>query len=123
MNILTGHTNWVFSVAFSPQDHILASGNSDGTVRSWDIRTYQCLSIFQGHTAWVYSLTFSPDGSILASGSYDETIKLWDTVTGECIKTLRIPRPYEGMNITGTTGLTDAQRASLIALGAVDEEV
>lgn len=71
----------------------------------------------------MYSLTFSPDGSILASGSYDETIKLWDTVTGECIKTLRIPRPYEGMNITGTTGLTDAQRASLIALGAVDEEV
>jgi hypothetical protein len=32
---------------------------------------------------------------------------------------LRPSRPYEGMNITGATGLTDAQRETLRALGAV----
>jgi hypothetical protein len=36
------------------------------------------------------------------------------------LKTLRIDRPYEGMNITGVTGLTDAQKSTLKALGAVD---
>ncbi len=75
----------------------------------------------QGHTSLVMSVAFSPDGQTLASGSQDETIKLWDVDTGECLKTLRATRPYEGMNITGVTGLTEAQKATLKALGAIAE--
>lgn len=37
----------------------------------------------------------------------------------DCIKTLKAPQPYEGMKITGVTGLTEAQKATLKALGAV----
>ena len=59
---------------------------------------------------------------MLASSSADETIKLWDVNDGECLKTLRIPRPYEGMNIKGVTGLTEATIAMLKALGAVEDE-
>ncbi|MGF1458722.1 MAG: hypothetical protein ACFBSG_06815 [Leptolyngbyaceae cyanobacterium] len=33
---------------------------------------------------------------------------------------MSVPRPYEGTDITGVHGLTEAQRASMIALGAVD---
>ncbi|NEP61236.1 MAG: hypothetical protein F6K31_30370, partial [Symploca sp. SIO2G7] len=54
------------------------------------------------------------------SGSRDETIKFWDIQTGECLKTLRSPRPYERMKITGVKGVTAAEKASLKALGAVD---
>jgi hypothetical protein len=36
------------------------------------------------------------------------------------LKTLRSDRPYEGMNITGVTGITDAQKATLKALGAIE---
>ena len=39
-----------------------------------------------------------------------------------CIKTLRIPRAYEGMNITDITGLTAAQKSTLKMLGAVDDK-
>ena len=39
---------------------------------------------------------------------------------GKCLKTLPVPKSYEGMNITG---LTDAQKATLKALGAVELEV
>jgi hypothetical protein len=35
---------------------------------------------------------------------------------------LRALRPYEGMNIIDVTGLTEAQKASLIALGAIESE-
>jgi hypothetical protein len=41
--------------------------------------------------------------------------------TGECLKTLRSDRPYENMNITGITGLTEPEITTLKALGAVEE--
>jgi hypothetical protein len=46
---------------------------------------------------------------------------LWNLHTGEQIQTLRHDRPYERMDITGLTGVTEAQRTSLIALGAVEQ--
>jgi WD40 repeat protein len=58
---------------------------------------------------------------VLASGSQDETVKLWDAKTGKCLKTLRADRLYEGMNITGAIGLTEAQKATLRALGTVED--
>jgi WD40 repeat protein len=79
------------------------------------------LKTLQGHTDWVRSVTFNPDGQTLASGSTDETIKLWDINTEECIETLRAERPYEGMNITRVRGLTEAQKTTLKALGAVEQ--
>jgi WD40 repeat protein len=49
------------------------------------------------------------------------TIKLWDIKTGECLKTLKSDRPYENMNITDVTGLTEVEKSTLKALGAVED--
>jgi len=122
LNTLQQHTDWVIPVSFSPQGRILASGSRDCTVKLWDITTGDCLRTLAGHTALVWSLSYSPDGSTLASGSWDETIKLWDVTTGDCLKTLRSERPYEGMDITGVTGLTEAQKAALKMLGALEQD-
>ena len=61
----------------------------------------------------------SPDGCTFVSSSDDETIKLWNFKTGECIKTLRIKKPYDSMNIVGVNGLAKANINTLIALGAI----
>ena len=120
LKILLGHTSWVLSVAFSPEGKLLASGSVDQTLRLWDVQSGQCIKTLHGHTHWIRSVAFSPDSQTLISGSEDETVKLWDILTGECLKTLRNEKPYEEMNITGVTGLTQATITSLKVLGAIE---
>jgi WD40 repeat protein len=122
-HILHGHTSSINAVRFSPEGALLASSSDDQTVRVWDLRgSGQVRHILHGHTSWVRSLAFSADGTILASGSNDETVKLWDVHSGACLGTFRAEGPYAGLNITGATGLTEAQKAALKALGAVEEQ-
>lgn len=73
------------------------------------------------HRQTVWSVACCPKGEIFVSGGDDQTIKLWEIKTGKCLNTMRLDRPYEGLNITGTTGLTSAQKVALKALGAVEE--
>ncbi|TAF28468.1 MAG: hypothetical protein EAZ69_26645 [Oscillatoriales cyanobacterium] len=120
LQILQGHTDWIRSVAFSFSGEIVVSGSVDGTVRLWDISTGECLKILQGHTSRINSVAFSSTGKIIAACSRDGTIIIWDFETGECIKILKSERPYEEMNITGVTGLTEVEKATIKALGAVE---
>jgi WD40 repeat protein/transcriptional regulator with XRE-family HTH domain len=131
LKVLQGHREMLRGVSWSPDGQMLASGSYDRTVRLWDVQTGECLNILEGHTSQVWSVAWRPVGwdakenrdSVLASSSTDETIKLWDINTGECLKTLRADRPYEGMNITGVTGITQAQKATLEVLGAIDSKI
>ncbi|MEH2070824.1 MAG: NB-ARC domain-containing protein [Nostoc sp.] len=119
LQTLKGHTNWVMAVSFSPDGQKIASASSDQTVKIWDVEQGSCLKTLSGHSNWVWSVAFSEDSSILASASEDETIRLWNMRLGTCLRILKAKRPYEGMKITGASGLTPAQLAMLRELGAV----
>ena len=45
---------------------------------------------------------------------------LWNIKDNIRFRTLKSKRPYEGVDITRVKGLTEAQKVSLIALGALD---
>ena len=74
----------------------------------------------QGHTDMVWGVALSGDGQLAASGGADGTVRLWDVRDGTCLHTLRGERSYDRLDITGLTGVTAAQRAALLALGALD---
>jgi WD40 repeat protein len=133
-----GHTGAVASVIYSPDHQHLISCGFDQTIRIWHVVTGECIQILKGHTGIVSTLVCQTPSSVntenlpqeissqaafpIFSGSFDETIKRWNLETRSCLSTLRVPRPYEGMNISYTTGLNEAQRTTLRMLGAVDDK-
>ncbi|MYI63126.1 MAG: hypothetical protein F4105_16025 [Gemmatimonadetes bacterium] len=76
---LREHTDWVLSVAFSPDGTTLASGAADGTVKLWDVEKRKEIdTLKKGDWGFIYSsVAFSPDGRLLAAGAGD-TVKLWN---------------------------------------------
>ncbi|MFN8491603.1 MAG: BTAD domain-containing putative transcriptional regulator [Caldilineaceae bacterium] len=124
--IFSGHTDTIWSLAFRPDGQTLASCSADKTIRLWNLpgsadNRWSSQSL-EGHTSWVWTVAFHPDGQTLVSSSDDETIRLWDLSSPYAVTptVLRIPGPYAGMNIREVTGISEAQKVTLRALGAVE---
>ncbi len=73
-----GSINAVTAIAFSPNIHIIAIGDTKGIINLFDLEEKQVKSILTQHTKKITSLIFSDDNSTLVSGSEDGTILLWD---------------------------------------------
>ena len=68
----------------------------------------------------VLGVSLSRSGELVASGGDDGWVRLWDARSGECMRALRSDRHYQRLDITGLTGVTNAQRTALLALGAIE---
>ncbi|KAG8778108.1 hypothetical protein FRC12_025162 [Ceratobasidium sp. 428] len=80
---LSGHTDYVTSVAYSPEGTYIASSSWDNTIRIWDASSGKPVGQpLAGHTSGVLSIAYSPDGTRVVSGSADKTIRIWHARTG-----------------------------------------
>jgi WD40 repeat protein len=73
-----------YSIAFSPDDGLLASGLLHGTIHIWDVRTGTLFKMLEGHSWEVCSVAFSPCSTMIASGSRDRTVRIWSIPSGHC---------------------------------------
>ena len=111
----------VYALAWSPTGTVLVSGGTDGMLRWWDMQHGECARVRKAHQGAVQSLKCSPDGLLLASCGDDGAINVWVLESGEHLRTLRRDRPYERLEINGVRGLTEAQKATLRTLEAVEK--
>ena len=74
---MTGHTNLVWCLAFSPKSRTLVSAGADNQIIVWDPVQATRRSALAGHTQVVSGLAFAPDGRMLYSASHDGTVRMW----------------------------------------------
>ena len=86
--ILEGHSDWVTSVAFSPDGSRVVSGSRENSVRIWNAITEEIERVLEGHSYGVTSVAFSPDGTRVVSGSEDKSVQIWSAITGELERVL-----------------------------------
>ena len=77
---LRGHTNWVKSVAITPDGTRAITGSFDKTAKLWDLRDPSKPTSYPltGHTDAIWSVVITPNGTRAITGSIDNTTRLWD---------------------------------------------
>ncbi|MDN3202665.1 WD40 repeat domain-containing protein [Algoriphagus sediminis] len=75
---LTGHTNSVFALGYSPDEKFLISGSRDAHLKIWDTINYFLDEDIVAHMYAINYLYFSENGKYLATCSMDKSIKVWD---------------------------------------------
>ncbi|EGF26117.1 c-type cytochrome domain-containing protein [Rhodopirellula baltica] len=82
------HTDWIYSVAYSPDGVLIASGDRSGGLFVWEADTGRLYLDLAGHKGAIRSITWRDDSNVLASASEDGTVKLWDVNSGKAIRSI-----------------------------------
>ena len=103
---LAGHTDYVQSIAFSPDGKRLASGSDDQTLRIWDIASGACLQTIHAHTDNTYGVAWSPDGQVIATCGFDGVVRVWNVsaLLNPSVVTESTLSKAEGLNTDATGG-------------------
>lgn len=76
-SVLTGHTDAISSVKFSPDGCFLATTANDATLCVWDVDKGQLVKRFTGHEGGISDLDWSPDSRSIVTASDDTSVAIW----------------------------------------------
>jgi WD40 repeat protein/serine/threonine protein kinase len=110
------HPASITACALSPDEQTAASGDRDGNVLIWNVKTGTVQHQQQLFSGAVLKLTFSPSGNRLAAGSEDTTAVILDVASGELLHTV-------AEHILGVPALAFGPEGDLLVTGGVDGTV
>ena len=89
----SGHSEWVESLAESPDGELLVTGDWGGMIHVWDIKNEKSIKSNQafGNIDAVKCLAFSPDGKLLVAAGQGGVIKIWDVTKWELVQKIVDP--------------------------------
>jgi WD40 repeat protein len=102
----------VDSLAFSPDDGLLAAGTARDGTQVWNVTTRQLITTLNSDNVEVSAVAFNGHG-LLAVGTDGDGVQLWDVATGQLVATLGLGpvdvsalafSPISGLLAVGTTG-------------------
>lgn len=76
LTLLTGHTDSVLTLAYSPNGKFLISGSSDKTTRSWDTDSGKFIRAHKKYTGPINIIAFSANGNQFMCGG-NEHADIW----------------------------------------------
>jgi WD40 repeat protein len=86
---LSGHTNSVFTVTYSPDGLYLISGSRDAHLKVWNIdQGYGLQKDIAAHLYAINHIVFSADGQYFTTASMDKSIKLWSATDFKLLKVI-----------------------------------
>ncbi len=71
-------TDWVLSLAFSPEGLLLAAGDRFGGLYVWEAKSGKEFAMLRGHSQAVTAIAWQADSNGFLSASEDGTVRLWD---------------------------------------------
>lgn len=87
IHVLGGHTDYVRTARFSPQDQYVLSQSSDHTVRLWETTSGKELwKLEEPSSGYQMPVAFSHDGHVAFVSGDDKTIKMLEIPSGKIIK-------------------------------------
>jgi WD40 repeat protein len=100
----------VSALVVAPDGSWLASADTGGTVRMWDLATGTLRHTLAGHTSEVSALVVAPDGSWLAAAASGGEMRIWDPITGAALTTLRVAGGLSHLLLAATTIVAAGER-------------
>ncbi len=85
---LSGHTNSVFALGYSPDEKMLISGARDAHLKFWNTINYTLEENIVAHMYAINYLSYREDGKCLATCSMDKSIKIWDVENRKLLKVI-----------------------------------
>ncbi|MEM7454453.1 MAG: serine/threonine-protein kinase [Planctomycetota bacterium] len=77
-DVLVGHRDHVESVCFSNDGNLIATVSLDRSVRLWDSKTGEEISVINRHTSHVRHVEFDPLGRFFITSGDDRTTYVWE---------------------------------------------
>ena len=122
INVLDGLDDAVITLAYHPENLLLATGDTAGMVHLWDYQN-DTIKSWEAHDGELLSMTFTGPYTV-ATGGDDAMVRVWDILSGEQIAEFESPNgPVR--NIAFNTNTNFSQNSlddNLTAYALNDEE-